>query len=313
MRISASEKTVLPVRAFCLSVDGGLPTKEDCMKENMLRSPLFKAGLILLVLVLLTYLTCASPEAGLLGSVGQIFIGAFRLVQWTLAMAIGLTFSIAFLIGVFLFAVFLVNREKAASMFQAVKTSVCALCQPVCARLTAALGRYGKTSGSCAASPSPVTTAPVAPDTSFKEELQAIVAGEVRKVTENQQALSDQFAALAGKIQAMEDKSADFASAGQLGALASELAASGKTLETVQAQVATLEGKIGETAQQMQAITPEKMLGDIPARLQQLEQPKGQQPASDPAPLTASSESLQVEGEVLKKRKSSSSPAKKKV
>ena len=281
------------------------------MKENTMRAPLLKAGIVLLVFVLLAYLTSASPEAGLFSAIGQIIIGAFRLVQWAIAMVIGLAFCIAFLIGIFLFAVSLVNRETAASMYQAVTKSVCALCQPICARFSSRFGQCKETSASCSASPSLGTAAAVAPDTSFKEELQSIVAGEVRKVAESQQVLNDQFAALAGKIQAMEDKSADFASAGQLGAIASELTASGKTLETVQAQVATLEDKIGETVQQLQTTTPEKMLGDIPARLQKLEQPKEEQPAFfDPAPLITSIENLQMEIEELKKKKSSSSPAK---
>ncbi|WP_310600069.1 hypothetical protein [Desulfobulbus sp.] len=281
------------------------------MKENVMRAPLLKAGVVLLFFVLLAYLTSASPDGGVLNSVGQIIIGAFRLVQWAIAMVIGLAFCIAFLIGIFLFAVSLVNRETAVSMYQTVKADVFAFCRPICARFVA-LGQYRDTV-SCAASPAPaVPSVAATPDACSKEELQSIVAGEVRKVTENQQALSDQFAALTGKIQAMEDKSADFASAGQLNAIASELAASGKTLETVQTQVATLEGKIGETVQQLQGITPEKMLGDIPARLQKLEQPKEEQAAFDPAPLTATIENLQMEVEELKKRKSPGGPAKSK-
>ncbi|MDR2551171.1 MAG: hypothetical protein LBD10_13335 [Desulfobulbus sp.] len=280
------------------------------MKENVMRAPLLKAGVVLLVFVLLAYLTSASPEGSVLNSVGQIIIGAFRLVQWAIAMVIGLAFCIAFLIGIFLFAASLVNKETAASMYKAVKADVFAFCRPICARF-AALGQCRDTV-SCAASPAPAVPTAAAPDACSKEDLQSIVAGEVRKVTESQQVLSDQFTALTGKIQALEDKSADFASAGQLGAIASELAASGKTLESVQAQVATLEGKIGETVQQLQGITPDKMLGDIPARLQKLEQPKEEQPTFDPAPLTATIENLQMEVEELKKKKSPSGPVKSK-
>jgi hypothetical protein len=87
------------------------------MKTNMMRAPLIKAGVVLLIFVLLAYLTSASPEGGVLNSVGLIIIGAFRLVQWALAMAIGLAVCIAFLIGIFLFAVSLVNKETAASMY----------------------------------------------------------------------------------------------------------------------------------------------------------------------------------------------------
>ncbi|WP_028317587.1 hypothetical protein [Desulfobulbus elongatus] len=270
------------------------------MKENVMRAPLFKAGIVLLVFVLLAYLTSASPEGSVLNSVGQIIIGAFRLVQWAIAMAIGLAVCIAVLIGIFLFAVSLVNKETAASMYQAVKDAVFAACQPACARI----GAFVQCRETARCAPQPVQEPAAVPPPHFKEELQAIVAGEVRRVADSQQALSDQFSDLTGKIQALEAKSADFAAAGQLDTIAAELAASGKTLGVVQAQVATLEGKINETVQQLQGITPEKMLGDIPDRLQKLEQPKDEQPSFDPAPLTASIESLQMEVEELKKRKS---------
>ncbi|NLB06157.1 MAG: hypothetical protein GX835_04180 [Desulfobulbaceae bacterium] len=85
------------------------------MKTNAMRTPLIKAGVVLLVFVLLAYLTSASPEGGVLDSVGLIIIGAFRLVQWAIAMIIGVAVCIAFLIGVFLFAVSLYDREAARS------------------------------------------------------------------------------------------------------------------------------------------------------------------------------------------------------
>ena len=276
------------------------------MKENMMRAPLFKAGGVLLVLVLLAYLTSVSPDGGVFSSAGLIIIGVLRLIQWAIAMVIGLAVSIAVLIAIFLFAVFLVNKEAAATMYHATKEAVRALCQPVCSRF-GVCGQNKKTS-SCATAP-PAQDAAV-PDHHHTEELQAIVAAEVRKVTESQQALADQLAALAGQMQTLEANSADCASASQLQAIASELAASGQTLATVQAQVAALEGKINGTAQQLQGITPEKMLGDIPARLQKLEQPKDEQPPFDPAPLAASIENLQMEMEELKKRKSPAAPVK---
>ncbi|MCL2789453.1 MAG: hypothetical protein FWD79_02295 [Desulfobulbus sp.] len=279
------------------------------MKKNMMRTPLLKAGLVLLVLVLLASLTSASPDGSVLNSIGQIIIGAFRLVQWAIAMAISLTVCIAVLIAIFLFAVLLVNREAAASMYRTVKETVRTVCGPICSRFGAASGRCREEDASCPAPPLQTAVA-AAPDPHFQEELHAMAVDAVRKVSESQQALSDQFSALAGKMQVLEEKSADFAAANQLDAITSELAASGKTLATIQEQVAALEGKIDGTVQQLQGITPESMLGDIPARLQQLERPKDEQPPFDPAPLAASIENLQVEVEELKKRKNANGPTK---
>ena len=59
------------------------------MKTNTMRAPLYKAGAVILVMALLAYLTSASG-GGVLDSVGQLIIGAFRLVQWAIAMTIGI-------------------------------------------------------------------------------------------------------------------------------------------------------------------------------------------------------------------------------
>jgi len=258
-------------------------------------------------LVRRAYLTSASPEGSVLNSVGLIIIGAFRFVQWLVAMAIGLTFCIVFLIGIFLFAVSLVSKETAASMYAGVKQSVAVLCAP----LFCCLGAACKTS-------QPIQSAlPVEPVQSvqpaqvqsavdagqLKDELQTIIVGEVRKVTDTQQALHDQMVALNAQLQTLEEKSATFAASGQLEAIAGEIAATGKVLGTVQATVASLEGQLGDTVQKLQTITPEAMLGDIPARLQGLEQ-QGAPPVFDPQPLTDSLLTLQKEVEELKKKNS---------
>lgn len=272
------------------------------MKANMMRAPLIKSAVVLLVFVLLAYLTSASPEGSVLNSVGLIIIGAFRFVQWLIAMAIGLTFSIACLIGIFLFAAYLVNKETAASLYEGLKISVVAFCQPIFAR-------FGVQCREAQCAP---TAPPAQAEGQLKEDLHALIAGEVNKVTVSQQALNEQFAALSSKIVALEEKSTNFAAAGQLDAIASEIAASGKVLGTVQEKVVTLEGKIGDTVEKLAAITPEKMLGDIPTRLEKLEQGGDEQPAFDPAPLTASIETLQKEMEELKKKSPAGGKAKKK-
>jgi type II secretory pathway component PulC len=273
------------------------------MKANMMRTPLIKSAVVLLVFVLLAYFTSVSSEGSVLSSVGTIIIGAFRLVQWALAMAIGLTVCIAFLVGIFLFAVYLINKETAATMYAGVKRSVVALCAPVCS----CLGSLKCADLQC----SQPVQASAGSSEQFKDELQAMIAGEVKKVTDNQQALNDQFVSLNARIQIIEEKSSGFAASGQLEVIAGEIANSAKVLGTVQASVATLEGKLSDTVQQLQAITPEKMLGDIPARLASFEQ-KGEIKEFDPQPLTESLHILQKEVEELKKKNTGSTRAKKK-
>lgn len=265
------------------------------MKTNMMRAPLIKSGLVLLLFVLLAYLTSASPDGGVLGSLGLIIIGIVRFIQWSIAMVIGLAVSIAFLIGVFLFAVFLVNKETAAEMYQATKIRVAEMLRPVFASIACLAGL----SGSCSAS----TAAPAA---EFKQELQAVISAEVQKVAVSQQALNEQFVAISSKLQALEVKSSEFAVAAQLEAIAGDIAASAQVISEVKENVTSLEGKLKETTAQLQGLAPEKILGDLPNRISQLEA-KGD--GFDPQPLTASVDALQKEMEEMKK-KSAASPGK---
>ena len=275
------------------------------MKTTMMRAPLYKAAAVLLFFVILAYLTSASPDGGVLNSVGQIIIGAFRFVQWIIAMAIGLTFSIAVLTGIFLFAVSLVNKASAAAMYQTLKATIMSLCQPVFSRCCSSAP--AAVNAPCASAPAPSTCAPEQP----KEDLSAKIADEIQKVAESQKALNDQFSTLSGKIQSLEEKSAEFVATSQLEAINAELASSGKALGSVQENMNTLEGKVNQTLQQVTAITPEQILGDIPARLQKLEA-SGDEPGFDPAPLTSSIETLQKEVEELKKKGPAGGKSKKK-
>ena len=258
------------------------------MKTNMMRAPLIKSGLVLLLFVLLAYLTSASPDGGVLGSLGLIIIGIVRFIQWSIAMVIGLAVSIAFLIGVFLFAVSLVNKETAADMYQATKIRVAEMLRPVFSSIACLAGQ----SGSCCA-----TSAP--PTAELKAELQAIISTEMTKVAASQQVLNEQFAAISNKLQALEAKSGDFVPVSQLEAIAGDIAASTQALSEVKSNMADLEGKLKDTTTQLQGITPDKVLGDLPGRMAQLEA-KGE--GFDPQPWTESVVALQKEMEEIKKK-----------
>ena len=276
------------------------------MKTNAMRTPLIKAGVVLLVFVLLAYLTSASPEGGVLDSVGLIIIGAFRLVQWAIAMIIGVAVCIAFLIGVFLFAVSLYDREAASVLYAKTKTAVADLLAPVFALVDSLRKQPRPVPPERAAAPvvQPLVQQPAEPAvdaTRLQDELQTLIAGEIRKVADSQQSLSDQFTALNAKIDSIEAKTADFAGAGQVTAIADEIAASGKRLDAVQATVASLEARIDDTSHKLQDLTPDKLLGDLPGRLDKLEQ-QGKEPGFDPQPLTESIQALQQEVEELRKK-----------
>ena len=268
------------------------------MKTNSMRAPLYKSAAVLVVLVLLAYLTSTSG-GGVLDSVGKLIVGAFRLVQWAFAMVIGISVCIAALIGIFLFAVSLYDKEASAMMATKTKAAVAELLAPV----FAFFGSLRTANPPQAMAAQAVPTPTVADNTTqLKDELQTIVAGEVSKVTANQQALDAQFASLHAKLQNLEEKTAGFAAADQVEAIASEIANSGRALASVQEKVTVLEVNLGDTVQKLQALAPEKLLGDLPNRLEKLEQ-KGEQKGFDPQPLVDSIEQLQRQVEEIKKVK----------
>ncbi|MDD2464004.1 MAG: hypothetical protein PHI97_08395 [Desulfobulbus sp.] len=246
----------------------------------------------------MAYLTSASPEGSVLNSLGLIIIGAFRFVQWIIAMVIGLTVCIAFLIGIFLFAAYLVDKDIAAEKYAGVKMRVAELLMPI----FSFIGSLQCKDGKCCASSAPAAPAAI----ELKDELQSIISGEVQKVTACQQTLSDQFAAINSKIDALEAKSADFAGTAQLEAIASEIAASGQALSEVKGQVAALESKLNDTAAKLDGIDAVKILGDVPARLEKLEQ---QDNSFDPQPLNEAIETLKADMEEVKKKTPAKSPA----
>ena len=274
------------------------------MKTNAMRAPLIKAGAVLLVFALLAYLTSASPDGGVLDSLGLIIIGAFRLVQWAIAMTIGVAVCIAFLIGVFLFAVSLYDRQASSVLAAKTREAVSELLAPVFALVDSLRKQPRPAAAMPAPAPQPLVQQPAAPAVDavkLQDELQTLIAGEIRKVADNQQSLSDQFASLNAKIDVIEEKTAGFAAADQVAAIADQIAASGQRLDAVQASVTALEGRLDHTARSLQDLTPDKLLGDLPGRLEKLEQ-QGETPSFDPQPLTESIQTLQHEVEELRKK-----------
>lgn len=278
------------------------------MKTNTMRTPLIISAAVLLVFALLAYITSATPGVGVFGSVGLIIIGIFRFIQWTIAMIIGLTLSIAVLFGVFLLCVAIFSRQKAAEMYQNIKRSVVELLAPAFCYLATLRGQKA----SCAATEptqktaltadqadpaeTPLAAAPV--DEPVDEPVVAAVtspadlAEEIKTIAEVQQKLTQQISTLNAQVTAMEEKSTSFATAGQVDSIAGEITASNKSLGAVQESMNAMEGKITETVHKVQTLSAEKLLGDLPARLQKIEQT--QAPEFDPAPINEALAALQT-------------------
>lgn len=221
------------------------------MKENIMRTPLLKAGAVLLIFALLVYFTSTSADGSVWKSIAMIFIGAIRLVQWAIGMVIGLVVCLAVLFGVFLGAVAMVNRESAAEMYTALKATLATW-------LADGLARIGslKTSGE-------QETAAAAPS-------QAVIS-ENAKVDEIHDMLENRLNRLSDKIHALESKMEAFAPSDKLDQVAGEVSASGDALKQLSELLTGLEEKVESAQGKLQQISSEKLLGDLPSRVSSIE------------------------------------------
>ncbi len=94
------------------------------MNRNLLRTPLIKSASLLVVVSLLIYLTATSPEGTLWGSLGTLFLAAFRIVQLGLGLILSLLFCMIVLTGIFLGCVAMVSRESASKMLEQLRQDI---------------------------------------------------------------------------------------------------------------------------------------------------------------------------------------------
>ena len=222
------------------------------MKQNIMRGPLLKAGLVLLIFTLLVYFTSTSAEGSVWSSITMIFVGAINLVKWALGMIIGLGVCLAVLIGIFLGAVAMVNKESAAGMYAALKGTLGGW-------LADGLVAAGNMK---ACSQQRESVSPQAQ--------QALVA-ETTNVDQIHDMLEGKLDMLTAKIHALEAKMEAFASTDKLDQVAGEVNASGDALQKLSEVLTVLETKVDDAHGKLQGISSEKLLGDLPGRIASIE------------------------------------------
>jgi len=221
------------------------------MKSNVMRGPLLKAGAVLLVFTLLVYFTSTSAEGSVWSSIAMIVVGAIRLVQWAIGMVIGLVFCLAVLIGIFLGAVAMVNRESAAQMYSSLKIIVG---EWVTSGIAALSGARCKAAASSGADSAPAQ----AVDTTKIDEIHALLESRLSDLTD--------------KIHELEAKMSAFVSVDKLEKVAGEVTASGDALQNLKDLLAGLEERVEDAAKKLEDVSSDKLLGDLPHRVKSIEQ-----------------------------------------
>ncbi len=247
------------------------------MKSNQLRSPLISSAILLAVFSLIVYFTLTSPEGSVLNSFGSIVALFLRIIQVTIGLGLALIVSLAVLIGIFLGAVALVNPSTSSRMFEALRQAVQSWLAPLAGLLKSDKGEKLKEELD-------------AFGTTLKTDFSRMVAPVKQELAAVQGNLEGKVSALRAKLSEVEESVADKASVEQVETVTAEVAAVSETLTGTEASVKTLAAKV----EQVGASDPGQILGDLPSRLEALEQ-KEDPEAVDLQPLEAKISGLQAE------------------
>ena len=267
------------------------------MKPNLLRAPLINSAILLVVCSLLVYFTLTSPEGSIWSSIGAIFTLFFRIAQLVIGLALGLLVCIAVLIGIFLGAVALFDASSASRMYEGLRQTILNWLAPVLDllssdsddKLQAELSDLGQ---------------------SLKIDFSQMIGSASQELSTAQNELAGKLQALQGKVQATEEATAEKVSTEQLEAVTAEVTTVTEALATTEGKIKTLQDKVEEAAQKVGAVDPGAILGDVPARLEKLEQQEAPAPV-DLQPLEKKIAALQAEIKTLQAalKEASSAPA----
>ena len=223
------------------------------MKPNVLQAPLIKSAIVLVIFSLLFYFTSSSPDGSVWGSIGSIFIVAFRTIQWAFALAIGLIVSLAVLIGIFFGAVALVNPASASRMYEGLRQTLLDWFAPLITlckskrqeKLTADLNTFGQ---------------------DLKKEFTSDIQAAQMGLSKTQAELETRLGGLSSRLATLEEATTGLAAAEQLDAMVGE--------------VDVLKSSVDQTAKQIQEVSGDSILGDLPARIEALEQQETVEPTA---------------------------------
>ena len=262
------------------------------MKNNMLKKPLISSVLILALLSTLLYLLAGNPEATVWSSLGVMIRGILRSVQWLIAMLLALIACLAFLFAVFFGAVALFDRETAARMYQNFKTVL----------MTWTSACTGACTVPCCTAPCPQQIPEEETEEEEEEEeeeavtvqqyeaMNAQMSAELNSIQGHlhttRQILTDKIDQLNVRIENLETMTADMAGKQQLDTLSHEVRNAMDSLSGVQNAVSVMQSAVDQTADQIQEISSEKILGDLPGRIRSLEEQQAAAELHEPVDIT---------------------------
>lgn len=256
------------------------------MKPNLLRTPLINSAILLGVVSLVVYFTLTSPGGTVWSSFGAIFCLAIRAIQLLIGLALGVLVCIAVLIGIFLGATAMFDAASASRMYEGLRQTILNWLAPLAGlfksdheeKLQTALSELRG---------------------NLKTDFNQLVNSTRQELTVAQGKLASKVQTLHGKLQAVEIAAGEKASVEQFEEVTAEISTLTETLSTTEGNVKALQDKVEQAVKQVGEVDADKVLGDIPARLETLEQQEVPAPV-DLNPLEEKIAALQAEVDTLK-------------
>jgi hypothetical protein len=260
------------------------------MKANTLRGPLIKSAIVLFIISMLAYFTSTSPGGSVWASMGTLTVTILRTVQWAISLVIALAVSLSVMIGIFLGAVALVNPASSASMFESLVKTLGTWFAPLAAIFSSNKeAELAKTLEGMA--------------TDLKKELTADIQAVQSGLRQGITGVESKVSSVASRLGTIEETAASLAPSEQVEALAEEVKSAGESLAEIKGVAESLKGKVEQAEKQVKEVSGETILGDLPSRLEALEQQEIPEPvpAVDVSPLEQEIASLKKELAEVKK------------
>ena len=229
------------------------------MKTNVLRGPLIKSAIVLIIFSLLVYLTAAQTGGNVWSALGTLVIGIFRTIQSAVGLVIGLIVCLAVLIGIFFGAVALFDRSSASRMYEGLRQTVA---DQVQALMTAMAAEKKKESEQ-----------PMIEEISarLKATLDAAITSARRELATVREELGGRVKALSSRMSAVEESVQAAASGEDVERVSADVEGINATIARLEASIGEVQAELTKVTARLGELTPESLLGDLPERLTALE------------------------------------------
>jgi len=231
------------------------------MKSSQLRSPLIGSAIVLALFTLVVYFRLTTPDGSLVGSFGSIVILIFKSIQIIIGLALALLVSMAVLVAIFLGAVALNNPAAASRMYEGLRSALASWLAPLAGLIKSDRGEK-------------LEQELVSLKEGLKTDMVRLVTPVKKELAVLQEAAEKKVSGLKNRLCEVEEGVAAKASGEDLETLSGELATLTETVQGIEATLKELTGKIEQAGK----VDPAEILGDLPARIEALEQKESPEP-----------------------------------